>query len=385
MKDEFEETEPEHNDEDTFVADASDPPADFTGGIQADLVPTVDRVEIIRTLNPRKQRERLDWYMSQVERIMNASAQVIPFGYPTEPKQRRAAVEVALMYGAELGMPPISALRAVYFVPKSGRCALHSDGPPAVAFASGLVADKWEACVGYNLLKSFAEGGPLLHNLPESFRGPVQLAAVEAMEQAIADKNYHCAISLVWRKGMSMPVVYAFDMVDANQAGLLSKSGDTWSKHTRRMLLARARTFACRDAVPEVYQGLPTIEEAEEIEARDKPGTPTVSTDARSVDSIIADAGRGANMRAAEDTEALRTRVGAMLRTKFGNAMGFAWKVTLDHLRAGAEPNDSESWAACGRFLEDLDPKDKRIRDLWVAKHGQPVQGETQPAQGEPA
>lgn len=370
---EFEIEDDAYTGEDTDVADASAPP-NFTGGIQADLVPMVDKVEIIRTLNPQRQRARLDWYMGQVDRIMAASAQIIPSGYPTELKQRRAAVEVALMYGAELGMPPISALRAVYFVPKSGRCALHSDGPPAVAFASGLVVDKWEACVGYTVLKSFAEGGPLLQNLPASFRGAVQLVAVEAMEQAIADRNYHCAISLVWRKGMSMPVVYAFDMVDANRAGLLSKGGDTWSKHTRRMLLARARTFACRDAVPEVYQGLPTIEEAEEIEARDKPGDATSSPDAKSVDSIIADAGRAANMRAAEDIEVSRQRTKAILRTKYKGAAALAWQVCLTQLRGGAEPDTTDAWEACGRFLEDMDPQDPRIRALWEAKQATPQQ-----------
>lgn len=345
----------------------------MTAPSTAELVP-LDKVEIIRTLDPQRARERLDYYMSQVDWIIEAGSLVIPFGYPQDPVARKAAVRIALMYGAELGMPPVSALRSVYFVPKAGRCALHSDGPPAVAFASGLVRDKFEICVGYTVLKSFAEGGPLLGNLPESFRGPIQLAAVEAMEQAIADRNYHCAISLVWRKGMSMPVVYAFDMVDANRAGLLSKSGDTWQKHTKRMLLARARTFACRDAVPEVYQGLPTIEEAEEMAtAQDRPGTATVSADARTVDSIMADAGGAAKMRAAEDVEVLRTRVKAMLRTKFGAGAPFAWQVTLDTLRGGAEPEDAEAWGTCGRFLEEMDPKDKRVVALYRAKHPDPA------------
>lgn len=331
------------------------------------IVP-MSQVEIIRTLDPRRQRERLDWYLGQVDQIIEAGELVIPKGYPTQPERRVAAVRVALMYGAELGMPPISALRSVYFV--NQRASLHSDGPPAVAFASGLVQDKFEVCCGYTVLKSFAEGGALLGTLPESFRGPIQLAAVDAMEQAINDRNYHCALSLVWRKGMSMPVVYTFDMVDANQAGLLSKSGDTWSKHTRRMLLARARTFACRDAVPEVYQGLPTIEEAEEIEARDRPGAASVSADARSVDSIIADAGKAADMRASEDIETRRARVKAMLRTKFAAGAPFAWQLALDTLRGGSEPDNAEAWDSIGRFLEDLDPKDKRVVALYKAKHG---------------
>ncbi len=345
-------------------------PDDFRSGIDAPTteLATMPKVEIIRTLDPARQRERVEWYLSQVNWIIEAGTLVIPFGYPQDPEMRKAAVRIALMYGAELGMPPISALRSVYFVPKAGRCALHSDGPPAVAFASGLVQDKFEICVGYTVLKSFAEGGPLLGNLPASFRGPIQLAAIDAMEQAIADRNHYCAISLVWRKGMSMPVVYTFDMVDANRAGLLSKSGDTWSKHTRRMLLARARTFACRDAVPEVYQGLPTIEEAEEMVAHDKPGDPTTSADARTVDSIMAQTGGAAEMRAAEDVEVRRTRVKAMLRTKFGKAAPMAWQVALTTLRGGAEPDDGEAWAAVGAFLEKLDPKDQRIRVLWEAK-----------------
>lgn len=346
----------------------NDAPFDYSDEPPRGDMVQIDKVEIIRTLDPQRQRARLDWYMSQVAQIIEAGELVIPKGYPTQPEKREAAVRLALMYGAELGMPPISALRSVYFV--NNRASLHSDGPPAVAFASGLVRDKFDVCVSYTVLKSFAEGGPLLATLPESFRGPVQLAAVDAMEQAIADKNYHCALSLVWRKGMSMPVVYTFDLIDANRAGLLSKSGDTWSKHTRRMLLARARTFACRDAVPEVYQGLPTIEEAEEIDAKDRPGTASSSPEARTVASIVADAGTSADMRAAEDIELLRTRVRAMLRTKFGPGGPFAWKLALDTLRGGAEPDDGEAWATCGRFLEALDAKDKRIIALYREKHG---------------
>jgi len=175
-----------------------------------------------------------------------------------------------------------------------------------------------------------------------------------------------------------MPVVYAFDMVDANRAGLLSKGGDTWSKHTRRMLLARARTFSCRDAVPEVYQGLPTIEETEEIEARDKPGDATSSPDAKSVDSIIADAGRAANMRAAEDIEVARQRTKAILRTKYKGAASLAWQVCLTQIRGGAEPDTADAWAACGRFLEDMDPQDPRIRALWEAKQAAQPPSEAQ-------
>lgn len=319
-------------------------------------------IEILPRDDLARRRARLEFYMSQVPTIIAARDLMIPKGYPTEPVAREAAVKLALTYGAELGMPVVSSLRSVYFV--NERASLHSDGPPAVAFASGLLSDKWDEVYGYDIIKNLAEGGAVLGTFPASWQGSIQRAAVSAMATAINDPNWLCAFALAWRKGMSMPVIRTFSMVDANQAGLLGgRGGVNWQKHTKRMLLARARTFAVRDAVPEAFQGLPTIEEAQEMEPRDKPGPAMLTEGARTVESIIADAAKVADMKGGEETELVRNRVKALMSTKFRPA-GLAkpaWSLALATLFGGKEPEGLEQWEGIGRFLHDLDIKDPRL------------------------
>lgn len=319
-------------------------------------------IEIIPSEDVARRRQRLDWYLSQVPTVLAGGSLMIPAGYPEAPAAREAAVKLALTYGAELGMPVVSSLRSVYFV--NNRASLHSDGPPAVAFASGLIQDKWDEVYGYAVVRNLADGGAILGTFPESWRGSIQRAAIVAMAEAINDPNWLCAFALGWRKGQSMPVVRTFSMVDANRAGLLGgRGGGNWQKHTKRMLLARARTFALRDAVPEAFQGLPTIEEAQEIEAADKPGPAMLTEGARTVESIIADAGKVAEMKGTEETEGTRNRVKALLLTKFRPAklVKQAWSLTKDSLFGGSEPESLQQWEGAGRFLDALSLNDPRL------------------------
>ena len=324
-------------------------------------------IEIIPRDDIGRRKQRLEFYLSQVPDIMAGGKLSIPDGYPKEPAEREAAVRLALTYGAELGLPSISSLRAIYFV--NNRPSLHSDGPPAVAYASGLLADKWDDVYGYALIQNIAAGGPLLATFPVSWQGSMQRAAMQAMADAINDPNWLCAIALAWRKGDAMPYVRTYSMVDANKAGLLSKGGGNWQKHTKRMLLARARTFALRDAVPEAFQGLRTIEENQELEPRDTPGPAALSEAARTVDSILADAAKGADMRGAEDTEAVRNRVKGILSTKFRPAglIKPAWTLCLETMLGGSEPSNAEQWDTAGRFLDGLSIKDPRIAKVDAA------------------
>ena len=60
-------------------------------------------------------------------------------------------------------------------------------------------------------------------------------------------------------------IVSTFTMQDAARAGLLKK--DNWQKYPARMLKARAVSYAVNDLFPDVFFGLLSKEEAEEIEA----------------------------------------------------------------------------------------------------------------------
>ncbi len=57
------------------------------------------------------------------------------------------------------------------------------------------------------------------------------------------------------------PAVWGDALMDAKRAGLWTKAGP-WQTYPRRMLQMRARSFALRDAFPDVLKGLISVEEA---------------------------------------------------------------------------------------------------------------------------
>jgi hypothetical protein len=59
---------------------------------------------------------------------------------------------------------------------------------------------------------------------------------------------------------------HRFSVVDAKRAGLFTKAGP-WQTYPRRMLQMRARSFALRDAFPNVLKGLISVEEALDLPA----------------------------------------------------------------------------------------------------------------------
>lgn len=68
------------------------------------------------------------------------------------------------------------------------------------------------------------------------------------------------AVCIAKRHGSS-PVTARFSVMDAKRAGLWTKAGP-WQTYPRRMLQMRARSFALRDAFPDVLKGLISVEEA---------------------------------------------------------------------------------------------------------------------------
>ncbi len=60
------------------------------------------------------------------------------------------------------------------------------------------------------------------------------------------------------------PMLAQFSVADAKKAGLWGKVGP-WSQYPQRMLMWRARSWALRDAFPDVLRGLMAVEEARDI------------------------------------------------------------------------------------------------------------------------
>lgn len=125
------------------------------------------------------------------------------------------AIAIALA-GAELGIAPMTAFRAIYFF--DGRIVLSSQ-----------------------LLVAMA------HRKVDGFR----LDIVKATEAG-------CWVA-AWRPGMTEPARFYFTVEDAQRAGLMGK--DNWKKYPGPMCIARASAMAVRAVAPEASMGILTTEE----------------------------------------------------------------------------------------------------------------------------
>lgn len=158
--------------------------------------------------------------LSSIEDMFRFAMAVSKSGIAPRGLAKPEQILVALEYGAELGLRPMQALATVMVV--NGRAVLWGDGMLAVAQASGLLED----------IKETVEGA--------------------------GDKM--AATCSVKRKGRPTPSTTTFSWADAKQAGLTGK--DTYKQYPQRMLKARARAFALRDAFPDVLCGVISSDEA---------------------------------------------------------------------------------------------------------------------------
>ncbi len=147
---------------------------------------------------------------------------------PAEYRGRPENILLAIQLGAELGMLPLTALQSIATI--NGRPALYGDAMLAVVRASGLCAEFAETYEG--------EGDGL------------------------------AAVCTTRRRSDSEPFVSRFSVADAKRAHLWGKQGP-WSEYPRRMLRWRARSFALRDAYPDVLRGLISAEEARDTADRE--------------------------------------------------------------------------------------------------------------------
>jgi hypothetical protein len=133
-------------------------------------------------------------------------------------------VLIALQMGAEIGLPPMQALKNIAVI--NGRPTIWGDALLAIAYSKGLIEDINETITTQN-------------------------------DETIAT----CTIK---RRGNTTPTTRSFSSVDARRAGLWGKSGP-WTQYPNRMLQMRARGFALRDAVPDALGGFTLAEEAQDI------------------------------------------------------------------------------------------------------------------------
>ena len=149
---------------------------------------------------------------------MAAKSQLVPKEYRNQPEDIMLAVQL----GSEVGLRPMQALQNIAVI--NGRPAVWGDALPGLCKASPVYDDIIETW--------------------ENEHEPDQLVAV-----------------CIAKRHGSTPVTARFSVMDAKRAGLWTKAGP-WQTYPRRMLQMRARSFALRDAFPDVLKGLISVEEA---------------------------------------------------------------------------------------------------------------------------
>lgn len=167
-----------------------------------------------------------------------AKSELVPVPYRNKPQD----ILIAVQKGVELGLTPLVSLDSIAVI--NGRAQVWGDAVLAIVRRSGVLDE------------NFGEGG-IIERPPD---------------EALMAKQGECTVK---RKDSQQPTTRRFSMAEAEQAGLLERSRDKgkgagpWVTYPGRMLQMRARSWALRDACPEVLKGLHIREEGEDHVVRD--------------------------------------------------------------------------------------------------------------------
>jgi RecT family len=187
------------------------------------------------------------WRLSQ----FFAKSSLVPDDFKGKPEN----VLVALQLGAEVGFPPMQALQSIAVI--NGRPSIWGDGFLALLMNSSKYRaheEYYEVAVQKDV-ETVDEHGK---------RITVKRWVIERREGLSLDdwkRDDTAAVCAFWRTDREAPIVVRFTVGQAKKANLLSKKGP-WQEYPDRMLKLRARSWAGRDAFPDVLRGLTTREEA---------------------------------------------------------------------------------------------------------------------------
>jgi hypothetical protein len=214
-------TEPQSNDSQLPATR----PAGPAGGVSMGLMP--------RTIED-------GWRLAQ----LLAKSGLVPEDFRGKPEN----VLVALQLGAEVGFPPMQSLQSIAVI--NGRPSIWGDGFLALLMNSAK----------YRSHEEYYE---------VAVQQPDTTWAMARRDGLVADdwkRDDTAAVCTFWRTDRESPIVIRFTVGQAKKANLLTKKGP-WQEYPDRMLKLRARSWAGRDAFPDVLRGLTTREEA--LERRD--------------------------------------------------------------------------------------------------------------------
>jgi hypothetical protein len=165
-----------------------------------------------------------------IEEAWRLAVAISRSGLAPKDMKRPEQVLVAIMAGAEVGMPPFQAVQSIAII--GNRPALWGDGLLGIVQARGVRLKEWFEGEGDALIAFCTVTRP------------------EANEE---------------------PVTRSFSVADAKTAGLWMRKGrdgqDTpWVTYPRRMLQMRARSWAIRDGCSDIVRGIVVREEALDAE-----------------------------------------------------------------------------------------------------------------------
>lgn len=178
-----------------------------------------------------------------IEEVARVARAVIVAGLAPNSYEGRSQDEtiskimIGVMKGAEVGLPPITALSNIFIV--NGRPTIWGDGAIALVQGRGVVVKVEQKFEGE---EGAGKGEPTITDFPDAMT----------------------AIYRIWRKDQPEPYEGRFSVRDAKRAHLWGKK-QPWVQYPRRMLMARARAFALRDGFADCLSGLSIREEVEDL------------------------------------------------------------------------------------------------------------------------
>jgi hypothetical protein len=194
------------------------------------------------------------WWLAQ----MIAKSSLVPKEFLGKPEE----ILIALQLGAEIGLPPMQSLQSIAVI--NGRPSVWGDGFLAVLVSSPVYRS---------------------HDEYYEVRGERR----DGLTTADWSSDDTAAVCTFWRRDREDPITRRFTVGQAKKANLLGKTGP-WQSYPDRMLSMRARSWAGRDAFPDVLRGMVAREEAADLppidtEYRVEPMQPRRASEARTSSS----------------------------------------------------------------------------------------------------
>ena len=159
-----------------------------------------------------------------VEEVFRLATAIAKSGLAPQGLKSAEQITIAIMHGAEIGLPPMQAIQRIAVV--NGRPTIWGDAVPALLLARGFRIEE----------------------------------TIDGIEDG---RGATCTVT----RPDGTKITRRFSIGDAKLAGLWGKAGP-WKQYPERMLQMRARGYAARDGAADVLSGLYIAEEVQDIDPR---------------------------------------------------------------------------------------------------------------------